>query len=138
MGVLLFATILFSVRRTFYYEIIYLDYHQQIAVSFGLDMNDLLILRWFVDFRNTDGMEIKIVGDKHYYWVNYKKVLEDLPILKINSKDVLRRRFKKLCDCEVLEFYLEKGTKGTFTYYNTGKNYKILLYNLCDSKHYFE
>ena len=114
-----------------------LDYHQQIAVSFGLDMNDLIILRWFVDFRNTDGMEIKIIGDKHYYWVSYDKVLQDLPILKIKSKDVLRRRFKKLCDCEILEFYLEKNTKGTFTYYNTGKNYKILLYNFCDHKHYF-
>ena len=27
-----------------------LDYHQQIAVAYNLDMNDLLLLRWFVDF----------------------------------------------------------------------------------------
>ena len=35
-----------------------LDYHQQIAVAYGLDMNDLILLRWFVDFRNTDYHEL--------------------------------------------------------------------------------
>ena len=33
-----------------------LDYNQKIAVSFGLDMNDLILIRWFIDYRNTDEM----------------------------------------------------------------------------------
>ena len=90
------------------------------AVAYGLDMNDLILLRWFVDFRNTDRMEEKIFDGKVYYWVNYEKVIADLPILKINNKIVLRRRLKKLCDCKVLDFHLEKNSKGTFTYYRTG------------------
>ena len=113
-----------------------LDYHQQIAISFGLDMNDLLLLRWFVDFRNTDRMEVKMIDGKIFYWIKYDKVIEDLPILKISNKIALRRRFKKLCDCGVLEFRLIKNSKGTFTYYNTGKAYKTLLFDFLDHKHF--
>lgn len=104
-----------------------MDYHQPTAVAYGLNMDDLLLLKWFVDYRNTDGMNLVMIGDEPYYWVNYKKVLEDLPILRINNKDVLRRRLKKLCDAKVLKFHLEKNKKGTFTYYNTGERYLLLL-----------
>ena len=113
-----------------------LDYHQQIAVAYNLDMNDLLLLRWFVDFKNTDRMKLMIIEGKPYYWVNYEKAIEDLPILKINNKIALRRRFKKLCDCNVLEFHLEKNIKGTFTYYTIGKAYKTLLFDMCNAKHH--
>ena len=113
-----------------------LDYNQKIAVSFGLDMNDLILIRWFVDYRNTNEMNEVIFDGKAYYWVNYKKVIEDLPILKIKSKDVLRRRFKKLCDCKILEFRLEKNTKGTFTYYRTGPAYITLAYDMTNPKHH--
>jgi hypothetical protein len=67
---------------------------------------------------------------------NYEKAIEDLPILKINNKIALRRRFKKLCDCNVLEFHLEKNSKGTFTYYTIGKAYKTLLFDMCNAKHH--
>lgn len=111
-----------------------MDYHQVVACALQLDMNDLLLLRWFVDFRNTDRMEQVIFenGDEKevFYWIKYEKVIEDLPILKIKNKDVLRRRFKKLCDAEVLTFKLVKNKNGTFTYYNTGSKYKSLVYNI--------
>lgn len=113
-----------------------LDYHQKIAVHYGLDMNDLLLLRWFVDFKNTDRMEEAVFDGKTYYWVSYEKAIKDLPILKIKNRDVLRRRFKKLCDCDVLEFRLEKNTKGTFTYYRTGAAYITLLFDMTDPKHF--
>lgn len=104
-----------------------MDYHQPTAVAYGLNMDDLLLLKWFVDYRNTDRMNLVMINDEPYYWINYKKVLEDLPILRINNKDVLRRRFKKLCDADILKFRLEKNKKGTFTYYNTGERYILLL-----------
>ena len=104
-----------------------MDYHQPTAVAYGLNMDDLLLLKWFVDYRSTDRMELVMIDDVPFYWVNYNKVLEDLPILRITNKDVLRRRFKKLCDAKVLKFHLEKNKKGTFTYYNTDTRYQLLL-----------
>ena len=44
-----------------------LDYNQKIAVSFGLDMNDLILIRWFIDYRNTDEMNEVIFDGKAYY-----------------------------------------------------------------------
>ena len=108
-----------------------MDYHQPTAVAYGLNMDDLLLLKWFVDFRNTDRMELVMVEGEAYYWVKYDKVIEDLPILNISNKDVLRRRFKKLCEAKVLKFHLEKNKKGTFTYYNTDKRYQLLLSDVC-------
>ena len=61
---------------------------------------------------------------------------EHVDVLKINNKIVLRRRLKKLCDCKVLDFHLEKNSKGTFTYYRTGVAYKTLLYDMIDRKHF--
>ena len=113
-----------------------LDYHQKIAVAYELDMNDLILLRWFVDFRNTDRMVEEIFEGITYYWVKYEKVIEDLPIWKISNKIALRRRFKKLCDCNVLEFRLEKNSKGTFTYYRTGVAYKTLLFEMVDHSYF--
>ena len=75
-----------------------LDYNQKIAVSFGLDMNDLILIRWFIDYRNTDEMNEVIFDGKAYYWVNYKKVIEDLPILKIKNENNIKRGYPTSAD----------------------------------------
>lgn len=71
-------------------------------------------------------MLIEIVNGKPYYWLNYTKLRANIPIININSNDVLRRRLKKLENCEILEHFTKKSG-GTYSYYAVGKNYKILL-----------
>lgn len=40
-----------------------LGFSQQIAADYGLDLNDLAILRWFVDFKESSNMRsMKIDG----------------------------------------------------------------------------
>lgn len=101
-------------------------FSQSKAVEFGLDLIDLQLLRWFVDFRQTDRMYSKILDDKEYYWINYQAVIEDLPILCIASKDALYRRFKKLVNCGVLQ-HRHCKQQGSFSYYTIGANYCVLL-----------
>ena len=45
-------------------------FDQQKAISFGLDLIDLSLLRWFVDFTTSPKMKKMIVNDKIYYWIN--------------------------------------------------------------------
>ena len=104
-----------------------MDYDQRAAVQLGLDMNDLLLIRWFVDFKGTEMMKHIVVDDQIYYWVHYQTVLDELPILGINNRDVLRRRFKKLCDIGILKFHCERSKKGTYTYYNVDNSYVWLV-----------
>jgi hypothetical protein len=101
-------------------------FSQPVAVEFNLDHTDLLLLRWFIDFRDTNDMVHETINGKIYYWIKYKKIFEDLPILNIKSTDALRRRFKKLVDKKILIHYTKKNM-GTFSFYGIGSNYVKLI-----------
>lgn len=101
-------------------------FNQRKLIEFGLDLKDAALLRYFIDFKDTNSMTMIVVDNKPYYWVKYEALKYDLPILGINSHVVLRRRLKKLEDCGVLEHY-HKLKGGSFSYYAIGKNYKCLL-----------
>lgn len=60
-------------------------YKQDVAIEFGLSNDELLILRHFEDFANSHKMDSFFDGQDMYYWVNYEKFLEDLPIINIKK-----------------------------------------------------
>lgn len=100
-------------------------FSQQKAVELNLDNNDLLVLRWFVDFAGTSETRTMVEENKIWYWINYDTVLEDLPILKINKKTLYRKHFFSLCNAKVLEHkHVKSG--GSFSYYCYGFNYDLL------------
>ncbi|MDU4596491.1 DnaD domain protein [Clostridium botulinum] len=101
-------------------------FSQEKLLEFNLDFTDALILRYFVDFKDTGDMVMEIHEGKPYYWLKYSALINEIPIIKIKSKDVLRRRLKKLEECGVLEFYLKKEG-GTYSFYALGPNYPILI-----------
>lgn len=107
------------------YEV--LGFYQQRAVELGLCSDDLLVLRWFVDFAGTNKMQSMIIDNQIYYWVNYSTVLEELPILKISKQTLYKKHFTNLCNANVL---IHKQVKegGNFSYYCYGINYDTLVY----------
>ena len=88
-----------------------------------VDCTDLLILRWFVDFY-PNMMKVEIEG-RQYAWVQYKKLLEDLPLLDI-KKQALFDRFQKMCEFEILTHKTIKAG-GSFSYYGFGRMYSALI-----------
>lgn len=107
------------------YEV--LGFYQQRAVELGLCSDDLLVLRWFVDFAGTNKMQSMIINNQIYYWVNYSTVLKELPILKISKQTLYKKHFTNLCNANVL---IHKQVKegGNFSYYCYGINYDTLVY----------
>lgn len=103
-----------------------MGFSQKQAIKYNLDLTDLTILRWFVDFRGTNGMAEEIYKNKVYYWIDYKSLLNDIPIIGITSKIVLRRRLKNMVDNGILIHYTKKKN-GVYSFYNLGKNYKDLV-----------
>lgn len=98
---------------------------QKKAQKLQLDYIDLCILRWFTDFKNTGKMiSIEKNGDT-YYWVNYAKFIEDYFILDI-KKDAVYRRFKKLCEKDILKRITIK-CNGTYSYFAFSTNYQPLV-----------
>jgi hypothetical protein len=107
-----------------------MGFSQQKLIELDLDLTDALILRWFIDFRDTNKMapDMNFEDKKVYYWVRYEKLLKDVPIIKISSNDVLRRRLRKMVDKGVLIHYTKKAG-GKFSFYNLGEQYKLLIDN---------
>lgn len=102
-------------------------FHQPKAVELELTNDDLLVLRWFVDFAGTNKMKTIIENDGIYYWVNYTTVLEDLPVLRISKQTLKKKHFDNLCKANVLKHkHIKDG--GSFSYYAYGINYDTLIY----------
>lgn len=103
-----------------------LGFSQEKLIELGLDYVDAIILRYFVDFRETKRMTIKIINGEQYYWVKYESILEEYPILNIKTKDSMYRRLKKLEEAKILK-HVTIRNNGTYSYYNIGENYLELL-----------
>jgi hypothetical protein len=100
-------------------------FSQKKAVELGLSAEDLLILRWFVDFQGSDNMLKFSTDDGSYAWVDYKHFLDDMPIIKCNKKN-LAVKFQHLTDAGVLKHKsIKQG--GTFSAYCFGPAYGELI-----------
>lgn len=100
-------------------------FSQEKAIELELDDRDLLILKWFVKFKDSERMISKIISDDKYYWIKYDGVTEDIPITKM-KKDTVYRRLKKMCKIGILKHKTVK-IGGSYSYYALGRNYKLLI-----------
>ena len=92
-----------------------------------LDIIDLVILDWLKCFYPK--MKKYFIGEKEYVWIEYQKVLDDIPILDIKKRTVMDR-FKKMSELGVLEHttvYEKDGRKGTYSYFRLADKYFSLL-----------
>ena len=105
-------------------------FSQKRMVEFGMDCVDAVFLRWFLDFVSTGQMRSVIVEGKTYYWLMYRYVIEELPLMRISSSESLGERLQRLCGNPkvrkgrtavvrqpVLEHHLVKNAAGTYSYF---------------------
>ena len=60
---------------------------QEALVELGLNTEDALLLDWMLNWKDGNSMERIIVNNNDVaYWVNYSKVVEELPILFKKTK----------------------------------------------------
>lgn len=99
------------------------------TLTIKLDLDDLLILKEIADLANRQSIEKKILDGNVYCWIQYKLILEDLPVLDI-SKKRLQQRLDKLCMFNFIERRVEKvNGVGTFHYIRISEEYENLLYD---------
>lgn len=96
-------------------------FNQKVACELNLSIEELAALRWFIDFKSTDGMKEYIDENNNvYYWVNYKYFAQECPILfkdKENpSESSIRNKVQRLFSkglSQVLEKKTVKYTSAT-------------------------
>jgi len=99
-----------------------LGFNQKILVEWGYDATDALLIRWIIDFYNTGKMKKVEVDGTRYFWILYKKVIADLPILGI-KKDAIADRMAKMSGQ-----FKEKDSKGNTKGKNKHKLFDFYLY----------
>lgn len=97
-----------------------------------LDMKDMAILRYFVDFRETGKMKAEIIEGKAYYWVNYNSMAEEMPFLELGKRTIMLRMLK-LRDLDILTHYTKKEG-GTYSFFALGPKYIELISSTKDIK----
>ena len=91
----------------------------------NLDVIDAMLLRFFIDFRDTEKMYSEIIENDKFYWIKYEAVKENIPIINLDKR-AIARRFKKLSDCGILKQYIKKEN-GTYSMYAVGSKYSMLI-----------
>ena len=100
--------------------------------TISIDVDDLLILSVIADLSNRKSIRKVILEDGQYAWISYNLILEDLPILRIDKKQ-LRRRLDKLVEFDLIDLKVERvNGSGTFVYIKIGKMYEELKYTQAD------
>lgn len=102
-----------------------LGFSQAKLIELKLDIDDALILRYFIDFKDSGNMSKEIFDNDMFYWVSYDFLKKDLPILDI-SKDMVYRKFKKLVNSGILK-HKTKRVGGTFSFYALSEKYSQLI-----------
>lgn len=88
-----------------------------------LDIVDLTILRWIVDFYPR--MKKTIIDGDEYAWFDYSTFVEDMPLLGL-SKQSLYKRCIKMSQLGVLKHKTIRNN-GTYSYYGFGPGYSRLI-----------
>ena len=98
-------------------------------VPLKLDVTDLLILQHLADFPNRKKIIKTIIDDKMFFWVDYKTLIEELPILDI-KKQALSDRLSKLVELGIIEkSIISHNGYGNSTFFRMGEKYESLLYS---------
>lgn len=116
-------------------------YRQDIACELGLYFDELAILRYIDDFRNTGDMYFEEIEGRKYYWVLYEKIIKDYPTFKTRFKDPVRKvadmmrkgNLNKVLDFKLLHWNGRK--KGTYTFFAIKEDiYQELIAPIIDKK----
>lgn len=89
-----------------------------------LDLIDLTILRWIVDFYPV--MKKTIIDGKEYAWLDYTSFVEDMPLLNLSNQS-LYKRCRKMVQLGILTHKTVR-TNGTYSYYGFGPEYQRLIH----------
>lgn len=109
-------------------------YNQIELKKLGIKTDELLILQHFVDFQKSGNMDKYQINGKEYYWLSYKKVMEDLPMLDITNIRTIQRKFDKLVEVNILEKEYHREKEKTFTLFRKGKAYDQIIYRHDENK----
>lgn len=87
------------------------------ALELGLDLKDAHVLTYIRDLSTVNTVKKSVEG-KVFFWLDYEKIAQYLPLLDISNTKVMGRRMKKYEELGLIERHIHKTynkTAGQFT-----------------------
>ncbi len=84
----------------------------------GLDLKDGYILTYLRDMSQLKKIIKKKIDGKEHIWVDYRKLLLYLPILKINTEDALGRRLKRYETEGLILRHIHRSMNGSYPFFH--------------------
>lgn len=91
-------------------------------MGLNLDLIDLAIFNFIVDFHPSPKCVKKDIAGKVYFWISHTKIMDELPLLGITSKRAVINRINKLCDAGLISRY-EHYLSEQNSLYTAGERY---------------
>lgn len=110
-------------------------YNQKALLNYGLDCNDAMLLRTFMDIytSSSEKLEYIILNNDKFLWLTYGYISEQLQLL--GSPRTIKRKIDKLIEKNILKRVIlnSKNKKaGKYMYLAPGENYSAF----CDCDFY--
>jgi len=99
------------------------DFEQRVLVGLGLNMNEVLLLNYLENFFSSGHAYQKKFENENYYWITYNKILSDLPILNMKTRQ-LQNVIARLVEKNILK---KKNDGKKKMYFNVNFN---VLYDM--------
>lgn len=104
-----------------------------IDAGFDLDIVDLAIFELLKDFALTKECKKMISDDVTYFLFNWKLVNAQLPILGLNTRQSVFKRFEKLRACNIIVPHSDNTTLQK-SWYTFGPSYDLMLFKRPDNE----
>lgn len=107
-----------------------LGFNQELVMLTSLTLRDLLILQYIMNACGSPSMNHIVQDEKSYVWLDHKKVLDDIPILRMGEQSL-----KNILSAMKYSGYIDsiqvanKGLAGSRTYYTITKRTEDLMYS---------
>ena len=106
--------------------------------STKIDLIDATIFEYIFKFAVSNKASKQLIDDKLFIWCSYQKIIDDNPLLNINSKKAIELRLIKLIDLGLFEKFTDKR-EGNKTYFNvTDLAYKLIIENISISNIHYQ
>lgn len=91
-----------------------------IDLSLDLDVVDMAIFDFIKDFSLSSSCLKVIIDGRQYFWISHSKIINDLPIIRIATRQGIIKRINKLIEAKLINRYEVDAQKS---YYCFGSNY---------------
>lgn len=116
-----------SVENKRYKYDIFINQFACVENGFDLDLIDLAIFCYIKDFSGTNECLKMHTPEGIYFWISHSKLLEEMPLLKIKTKQGLIKRIDKLVKCNIFNKH-PRCENYAKTLYQAGSNYDKLVF----------